>query len=162
MQPQFDVAAIHARRRIVGRRIDDFGDQFARCVLREHPPAEVQADAPHGSAKFIERQLIVERQAAHDRKAAAGADVFIRRIQFRRETAECELVFGQRFDGDVEASALAQFVHRIDDGLPVFGGEVNEVGVLIGERAARPSGGIVGSGGHTGTPCATTIGASGT
>jgi hypothetical protein len=79
VQTQFDVASIHARRGIVGGRVDDFGEHLARRVLREHPAAEMQTDAPDGGTVLIERERLVERKAAHDGEAAPGPHLLVRR-----------------------------------------------------------------------------------
>src|SRR5262249_5070767 len=78
VRPQLQVAAVHARRRILRGRVDDVADELALRVLRQGR-AEMPARVPHRGAELVQRPLV--RKAPDEHDAGAGANLLVRRLQ---------------------------------------------------------------------------------
>src|SRR6266850_178316 len=109
VRPQLEVAAVHARGRVLGGRVDHRGDELALGVLRQRA-AEIRPHAPGAGGELLERQAI-ERQAAQHDETLARADLLVAALELLSKLAEAKVVFAESVDGS-EASAAFQRLDR--------------------------------------------------
>src|SRR5882672_1835018 len=104
VRPQLEVAAVHARGRVLGGRVDHRRDELPLSVLRQRS-SEMQARAPGAGGELLEREALEGQAAQHD-EALARAHLSVTAIELSAQPAEAKIGLRQRVDGRETAAAL--------------------------------------------------------